>query len=109
MIDEEKSMNRLKKQVEAARESLIKTIKKALEREKEYLTSKSHLFEVMVNYNGRIEKHSTEDFIEEIANQYVAELNKFVSPRLSGSQPFYWVEPISKRLAAIEQELTEYE
>jgi predicted metal-dependent hydrolase len=109
MNDEEKNMKRLEKQVEAARASLIKTMKKFLEREKEYLTSKSHLFEIMVNYNGRIEKHCTEYFFEEIANKYVDELNKFVSPRLSGPQPIYWVEPISKRLAAIEQELTEYE
>ena len=109
MTDEEKSMKRLKRQVEAARASNIKAMIKYLKREIEYLTSKSHLFDLMVNYDGRIERHSMEHFTEEFANEYATELNKFALQRKSGAPLFYWVEPISKRLAAVKEQLTRYE
>lgn len=109
MNDEEKSMRRLKKQIEAARAGCIKAMIKSLKSEIEYLTSKSHLFDLMVNYDGRIERHSMEHFTEEFANEYAAELNKFALQRKSGAPLFYWVEPISKRLAAVKEQLTKYE
>jgi hypothetical protein len=109
MNDEEKSMKRLKKQVKAARFSHILAMIKCLRSEIGYLTSKSHLFDLMVNYDGRIERHSMEHFTEEFANKYATELNKFALQRKSGPPLFYWVEPISKRLAAVKEQLTKYE
>lgn len=91
--------------IESARASLILAMIKCLRSEIVYLTSKSHLFDLMVNYDGKIERHSTEHFTEEFANEYAAKLNKFALQRKSGPPLFYWVEPISKRLEVVKEEL----